>query len=214
MRAAGVHRWIGARLARAGAGDAPCACAPNGKNARASVCAPSDQPLTSPHLPCAVPARQDATHAGLHAPYTYSGDERSLSTVHLAAIARVYGDHSEDILQLLRKHPVGAIPVIYKRLEQKDHEWRKARKDKIKEWRPILEQNFMKALDHQRDAFLHPEGTGVVHHHRTGGSDRFAPLLRNRSTSGSEHQIDSLKGLSRRLLHREGATVPGLGLTC
>jgi len=85
--------------------------------------------------------------------YRFRLDERSLSTVHLAAIARIYGDHADDLLALLRKHPIGAIPVIHKRLEQKDAEWRKARQAKIKEWRPVLAANFGKALDHQREAF-------------------------------------------------------------
>ena len=35
---------------------------------------------------------------------------------------------------------------------------------------------------HQRHTVLHPEGTGVIHHHRTGCGDRFAPLLGNRTT--------------------------------
>ena len=80
MRAAGLHRWIGPRDALVVPGNIVPLPFRRTKNARASVCAPPDQPLTSPHLPCAVPARQDVTHAGLHAPYTYSGDDRSLST--------------------------------------------------------------------------------------------------------------------------------------
>ena len=85
--------------------------------------------------------------------YRFRLDERGLSTMHLDAISRVYGDHADDILSLLRKHPGGAIPVIHRRLEQKDVEWRKTRKQKVREWRPILEANFAKALDHQRDTF-------------------------------------------------------------
>ena len=53
----------------------------------------------------------------------------------------------------LRKHPLGAIPVIHRRLEEKDVEWRAARKAKNKDWRPVLESNFGKALDHQREGF-------------------------------------------------------------
>jgi hypothetical protein len=52
-------------------------------------------------------------------------DHRGLSTIHFAAIARVYGEHGDDILALLQKNPIGAIPVIHRRLEQKDCEWRK-----------------------------------------------------------------------------------------
>ena len=54
-------------------------------------------------------------------------DRRSLSTIHLRSIARVYGTKSGVMLELLRKHPAGAIPVILERLKQKDIEWRRAR---------------------------------------------------------------------------------------
>ena len=35
--------------------------------------------------------------------------------------------HRCQILELLRKNPAGTIPVVLKRLKQKDVEWRKAR---------------------------------------------------------------------------------------
>ena len=65
---------------------------------------------------------------------------------------------------------------------------------------------------HQRHTVLHPESTGVIHHHRTGGGDRLAPLLGNRTTGRRQHQVDPLEGLGRNLFHREGAAIPGLGL--
>lgn len=42
---------------------------------------------------------------------------------------RLYGDHATEILDLLRKNPAGTIPVVLKRLKQKDAEWRRARLD-------------------------------------------------------------------------------------
>ena len=65
---------------------------------------------------------------------------------------------------------------------------------------------------HQRHTVLHPEGTGVIHHHCTSSGNRFAPLLGNRTTGRSQHQIDPYKGLGRNLFDRENAAVPGLGL--
>jgi paired amphipathic helix protein Sin3a len=40
---------------------------------------------------------------------------RSLGTVHLNAVTRLYGDHATEILELLRKNPAGTIPVVLKR---------------------------------------------------------------------------------------------------
>ena len=51
-------------------------------------------------------------------------DRRLLSPVQLAAITRIYGDHGAEILELLRKNPCKTIPVILRRLRQKDLEWR------------------------------------------------------------------------------------------
>ena len=59
----------------------------------------------------------------------YQLEKRNLSTVHLNAISRIYGDSGHEILELLRKNPAGTIPIILKRLKQKDLEWRKARND-------------------------------------------------------------------------------------
>ncbi|EWM25657.1 paired amphipathic helix protein sin3 [Nannochloropsis gaditana] len=48
------------------------------------------------------------------------------------------------VLELLRKNPAGAIPVILRRLKQKDLEWRKARQDLNKGWKDVLEKNYHK----------------------------------------------------------------------
>ena len=79
----------------------------------------------------------------------YRLDQRSLSTVHLAAITRIYGDRGREILELLRKNPAGAIPVILKRMKQKDVEWRAARDDLNEAWEKTLAENAAKALDHR-----------------------------------------------------------------
>lgn len=61
--------------------------------------------------------------------FSFQLEKRYLSTIHLNAIARLYGDHGEEILELLRKNPIGTVPVILKRLRQKDLEWRRARSE-------------------------------------------------------------------------------------
>ena len=69
--------------------------------------------------------------------------------MHLKAIARVYGDAGDRILELLRKNPAGAIPVILSRLKQKAVEWGKARQQLDKQWKEVLEKNYQKSLDHR-----------------------------------------------------------------
>ena len=62
---------------------------------------------------------------------------------------RLYGDHATEILELLRRNPAGTIPVVLKRLKQKDAEWRRARLDLQKQWKDTLNRNYEKSFDHR-----------------------------------------------------------------
>jgi hypothetical protein len=79
--------------------------------------------------------------------FQFKLDRRTFSTVHLSAITRIYGEHGSAILELLRKNPGGTIPVVLRRLKQKDAEWRKAREELNRQWKDTLEQTFHKSLD-------------------------------------------------------------------
>jgi paired amphipathic helix protein Sin3a len=81
--------------------------------------------------------------------YSLQLEKRQLSTIHLNAISRIYGDHGEEILEMLRKNPAGTIPVVLKRLKQKDQEWRKARHELNKHWKEVVEKNHYKSFDHR-----------------------------------------------------------------
>ena len=81
--------------------------------------------------------------------WQYRLDKRSLSIMHLKAIARVYGDHGNEVLELLRKNPAGSIPIILNRLKEKAVEWGKIRQTLDKQWKEVLEKNYQKSLDHR-----------------------------------------------------------------
>ena len=76
-------------------------------------------------------------------------EKRNLSSIHLNSISRLYGEHGGEILELLHKNPAGTIPVILKRLKQKDTEWRKARHDLNAKWKEVVERNYEKSFDHR-----------------------------------------------------------------
>lgn len=102
-----------------------------------------------------------------------SGDKiqfqyESLRDIHRASIARIYGDKGNEILEGLRKNPMIAIPIVLKRLKQKDEEWQTSRKELNKFWREIYEKNYEKAQESQANNFrlldkkkLH--GTNILH---------------------------------------------------
>ncbi|XP_040564343.1 paired amphipathic helix protein Sin3a isoform X2 [Lepeophtheirus salmonis] len=70
-------------------------------------------------------------------------------TIHQRAIRRIYGDRSQDIIEGLKRNPVVAVPIVLKRLSQKDEEWREVQKNFNKTWRDQNEKYYLKSLDHQ-----------------------------------------------------------------
>lgn len=90
-----------------------------------------------------------ANSQGTFPRFNFQLERRNLSTVHLNAITRIYGDHGAEILELLRKNPAGTVPIVLKRLKQKDLEWRKVRQDMSKGWKEIIEKNYEKSFDHR-----------------------------------------------------------------
>lgn len=80
--------------------------------------------------------------------WNYVVEKGTFRVTHLNAITRIYGEAGSQILELLRKFPAGAIPIILKRLKQKDEEWRRAREDLNRQWKEVNEKNYHKSLDH------------------------------------------------------------------
>jgi len=81
--------------------------------------------------------------------FSFQLEKRHLSTIHLNSIARIYGEHGEEILELLRRNPAGTIPVLLKRLRQKDLEWRKTRSELNVHWKEVQERNYTRSFDHR-----------------------------------------------------------------
>eukprot|EP00554_Chaetoceros_debilis_P006297 CAMPEP_0194077716 /NCGR_PEP_ID=MMETSP0149-20130528/4297_1 /TAXON_ID=122233 /ORGANISM="Chaetoceros debilis, Strain MM31A-1" /LENGTH=1562 /DNA_ID=CAMNT_0038758825 /DNA_START=182 /DNA_END=4870 /DNA_ORIENTATION=- len=79
----------------------------------------------------------------------YSFDKRILNTIHRHAISRIYGDAGPEILDLMHKNPVVAVPVVVKRLRQKDKDFRTAREVLNRRWKELAEINYYKSIDHR-----------------------------------------------------------------
>ncbi|EPZ36097.1 Paired amphipathic helix domain-containing protein [Rozella allomycis CSF55] len=71
------------------------------------------------------------------------------SVVYIKAIKRIYADKSNEVIEHLKKNPLIAVPVVLRRLKQKDEEWRKSQREWNKIWREIHFKNHYKSLDHQ-----------------------------------------------------------------
>ncbi|CAA2958732.1 paired amphipathic helix Sin3-like 2 isoform X1 [Olea europaea subsp. europaea] len=75
--------------------------------------------------------------------------EEHFTALNLRCIERLYGDHGLDVMDILRKNPPLALPVILTRLKQKQEEWTKCRSDFNKVWAEIYSKNHYKSLDHR-----------------------------------------------------------------
>ncbi|KAI3716990.1 hypothetical protein L1987_68268 [Smallanthus sonchifolius] len=67
----------------------------------------------------------------------------------LRCIERLYGDHGLDVMDILRRNPSLALPIILTRLKQKQEDWTKCRSDFNKVWAEIYAKNHYKSLDHR-----------------------------------------------------------------
>ncbi len=77
----------------------------------------------------------------------YKPRPRSLHSNHVGAIARLYGDRGDEVLHHLLRNPIAVLPIIFKRLREKDSEWRQVRTEMSKQWRIVAESNFEPSLD-------------------------------------------------------------------
>jgi paired amphipathic helix protein Sin3a len=81
--------------------------------------------------------------------YQYTFDPSILGVVHRNSITRIYGDQGQEMLELLKNNPSVAIPIVVRRLRQKDTEWRRVRDRLNRHWKELAEQNYYKSLDHR-----------------------------------------------------------------
>ncbi|CAI9092801.1 OLC1v1028134C1 [Oldenlandia corymbosa var. corymbosa] len=75
--------------------------------------------------------------------------EDNFNALNLRCIERLYGDHGLDVMDVLRRSPSCALPVILTRLKQKQEEWARCRSDFNKVWAEIYAKNYHKSLDHR-----------------------------------------------------------------
>ncbi|KAJ3035457.1 Transcriptional regulatory protein sin3 [Rhizophlyctis rosea] len=70
-------------------------------------------------------------------------------SIYQRAIKKIYDkERGLEIIEALHNSPAVAVPVVLKRLKQKDEEWKRAQRDWNKVWREIDAKNYYKALDH------------------------------------------------------------------
>ncbi|GAX77506.1 hypothetical protein CEUSTIGMA_g4950.t1 [Chlamydomonas eustigma] len=84
-------------------------------------------------------------------------EEGMLSPVHYKAIDALYAEFGQVMVDLVRKNPSVALPIVLGRMEKKDAEWRAVKEEMMKIWFKIYEQNYHKSLDHRSFYFKQAE---------------------------------------------------------
>ncbi|KAL0137999.1 hypothetical protein V8B55DRAFT_1533963 [Mucor lusitanicus] len=75
-------------------------------------------------------------------------------TIYERIIKKVYDkERGMEIIELLYSNPAQVIPILLKRLKQKDEEWKRAQREWNKIWRELDAKNFYRALDYQGITF-------------------------------------------------------------
>ena len=78
----------------------------------------------------------------------------SWKAINTRLIKKIYGrELGLEVINSMQDSPVLAIPIVLKRLKQKEEEWRRSQREWNKVWREVDARNYAKSLDHQAILF-------------------------------------------------------------
>lgn len=78
----------------------------------------------------------------------------SWKAIHTRVIKKIYGrELGLEVINSMQESPVLAIPIVLKRLKQKEEEWKRSQREWNKVWREVDARNYTKSLDHQAIVF-------------------------------------------------------------
>ncbi|KAI9316424.1 hypothetical protein BX666DRAFT_1950439 [Dichotomocladium elegans] len=84
-------------------------------------------------------------------------------TIYERIIKKVYDvERGQEVIEMLYNNPARVVPVLLKRLSQKDEEWRKAQSEWNKIWRETDAKNFYRSLDYQGLTFKSNERKSIA----------------------------------------------------
>lgn len=71
------------------------------------------------------------------------------TTIYKKVLRKIYDkDRGFEVIDALHENPAVAVPVVLKRLKQKDEEWKRLQREWNKVWREMEHKVFYKSLDH------------------------------------------------------------------
>ncbi|KAK6538018.1 Transcriptional regulatory protein sin3 [Orbilia ellipsospora] len=88
-------------------------------------------------------------------------------TIYQRCIKKVYREEGLETIKQLHDQPLFAVPIILRRLKQKDEEWKFAQREWNKVWREQTSKIFYKSLDHQGNTFKQNDKRNTTNRHFT-----------------------------------------------
>ncbi|KAK9475414.1 uncharacterized protein V1510DRAFT_409124 [Dipodascopsis tothii] len=74
---------------------------------------------------------------------------QSTKSIYMRIIKKIYDkERGQEVIDAMHDNPAVAIPIVLKRLKQKDEEWKRAQREWNKVWRETEARVFYKSLDH------------------------------------------------------------------
>ncbi|KAG5519162.1 hypothetical protein PMAC_002250 [Pneumocystis sp. 'macacae'] len=145
------------------------------------------------------------------------------TSIYQKVLKKVYDkEQGLEVIDALHENPAVAVPIILKRLKQKDEEWKRAQREWNKVWRETEYKNFYKSLDHQGITFKSNDKKAITSRILLTEIDTLRKQQReaciNYSKSKSKSQfkyefqdqdilIDILCLLSKQLEHAPGISI-------
>ncbi|KAL7332383.1 hypothetical protein PS15p_204433 [Mucor circinelloides] len=74
-------------------------------------------------------------------------------TIYQRIMKKIYAGKGLEMIDLLHNNPAQTVPIVLKRLKQKDDEWKRAQREWNKIWREVEAKNYWKSLDYQGITF-------------------------------------------------------------
>ncbi|KTW30764.1 hypothetical protein T552_00476 [Pneumocystis carinii B80] len=144
-------------------------------------------------------------------------------SIYQRVLKKVYDkEQGLEVIDALHENPAVAVPIILKRLKQKDEEWKRAQREWNKVWRETEYKNFYKSLDHQGITFKSTDKKAITSRILLAEIDTLRKQQREASINHSKSKlksqfkyefqdqdilIDVLCLLSKQLEHAPGISV-------
>jgi paired amphipathic helix protein Sin3a len=114
------------------------------------------------------------------------------SGIYARAIKRIYDrERGAEVVDALHASPAVAVPIVLKRLKQKDEEWRRSQREWNKVWQDIEAKSFTRSLDYQSSLFKIADKKGLTRNGLVGEIEGvYREQGRDAGEEGSRYQFD------------------------